>query len=104
MDVKEIFIKASKLIESGDTEWMCHAINASIGGGIIHISEKISESGFTRNNYADFIKKNFPELEKYLFPIDDYISPWIDTMNPSIYELVIESKVKFLKYLANENK
>lgn len=78
---------------------MCHAINNTIG--CIFIPEKISEAGFTRNSYADFIKKNFPELEKYLFPTDNYMSPWIDTITPSIYESVIESKVKFLKYLAN---
>lgn len=104
MDVKQILLDAAQLVENRTHEFMCNAIIKSVYFG--YIPEEVIFVGFTRENYNKFIKEKFPNLEPYLMPHTclKYSSPWMDLTNPEVYEEIIESKVEFLKYLANEGK
>ena len=102
MEVKEILLEAAELINLREEDWMCEAIKEITE--LEFISKEISKYGFTKENYEKFIRKNYPELEECLFEQSDgYRGPWIDTMTPSTRNIVLQSKVEFLKYLANGN-
>lgn len=106
MEVKEIFLKAAKLLESGHSVWMCHcvkhALNPDKDVSITKIPEIFVDYGFNRKNYGKFIEDNYPELEEHIFPTSGFEAPWIDTFDTlPEYKLIIESKIEFLKSLAN---
>lgn len=108
MKVKEIFLEAAKLMESGHSRWMCncikHILEPNRAVCYVEVPENFTDYGFTKENYIEFIKKNYPELEKYIFYENgsDFNSSWIQSMcmDDSDLELVIKSKVEFLKSLA----
>lgn len=64
--------------------------------------------GFTRKNYHKFVRKNYPDLVKYLryspytywiLPYEYYLGGIIDE---SLYYKILESKSAFLKHLADK--
>lgn len=100
MEVKEILLEAAELIDLREIDWMCDAIKKITKSE--SIPKEIQKVGFTKENYQKFIENNFPELKHRLFKdlSFSYQCPWIDTISPTTRNLVLESKVKFLKSLA----
>lgn len=112
MEIKEILLEAAKLMESGYSRWMCitikHILEPNRIPCYVEIPKEFADYGFNRENYSSFVKKNYPELEKYLLRvIGNYSNPWINTVmddDPETLFRIIDSKIEFLKYLANEGK
>lgn len=109
MEVKEIFLKAAELMESGYSRWMCicikYVLDPERSPHDVKIPENFADYGFNKENYTKFIENNYPELKKYIFSFTEHNFPWIDTWDTiPEFESVIESKIEFLKSLANEFK
>lgn len=101
MNTSDIFLKAAEFI-GNDTYYMCIAIGLALGDVECPIPKEIIEAGFTYDNYEKFICKNYPHLEDYLLKQNDYINAWIMmTKSNGIIFKILDSKIKFLKYLAN---
>ena len=107
MEIREIFLEAAKLMEFRHSKWMCICVKFALCPNKkpynVEIPENFADCGFNRENYTKFIKNNYPDLEKYiLFSFNEYDFPWIDSQKDlPEFELVIKSKIEFLKYLAN---
>ena len=111
MEVKEIFLEAAKLIESGYSRWMCTSIKRVLypdrESCDVEVPENLNYYGFSKENYEKFIYNNYPELGRYI--LNKYVSsgkysePWINTimLDSRILKSIIKSKVEFLKSLAN---
>ena len=102
MEVKKILLEAAELMRRDVTTYMCHAVSIALGDIDSYIPEEIRKAGFTYNNYEKFICKNYLHLEKYLLVQNDYNNAWIIMpQGDGMIFRILESKVAFLKYLAN---
>lgn len=100
---KRIFHLASLYLDM----FMCNSLEIVIAFEYgVHVKQKKMEKilgkyGFTRKNYHEFVKTNYPDLVPYLEKDAAY---WIRLRNLETkkrFSMVVESKREFLKELSN---
>lgn len=102
MNVKEVFSIAIESLSNGKDLFMCCALEKGLDFDdcVFDIQGMFSKYGFTRGNFEQFVKRNYPEATKHIISSTGDYGAWMAIGSP----LCKQCRVEFLKHLLNECK